>query len=129
MSSDGDSEGAPVSATHHVRVLRICVELEGRKTVFHLGPRDLRAIVIGEVTGADVRVQGPHVPEIACHLERDGDAVCLVPAYARDLQVDGVPVATVCVLPWRARLSFSGVHLAVSIAEHLPPRARAKAAG
>lgn len=113
------SDVAPVSTSHSVRLLRIAVECDARRYVFDLGPRDLRAIVIGEMTGADVRIKGSGyaVPEIACHLEREGDAIYLVPGYARDIQVDGVAITGVCVLPWHSRVSFSGVHLTVNVSE------------
>jgi hypothetical protein len=123
------SDVAPVSALLFTRLLRIVVSVDMRTSLFELGPSDLRAIVVGEVPGADVRVAGDYVPEIAFHLERDGDAVLLVPAYARDLQVDGVKVSSVCVLPWRSRISFSGVHLTISISDHPARTLKSPAAG
>jgi hypothetical protein len=113
-----NSNITPVSALHSTRLLRIVVSFDTRTSVFELGPDDLRAIVVGEMAGADVRVSGDQMPEIAFHLDRERDAIHLVPAGVRDLQVDGVPVSSVCVLPWRSRISFSGVHVTVSISDH-----------
>jgi hypothetical protein len=107
-----------MSPLQSTRLLRIAVSVDNRTSVFELGPDDPRAIVVGEIGGADVRVSGDQMPEIAFHLEREEEAVHLVPAGARDLEVDGVSVSSVCVLPWRSRISFSGVHVTVSISDH-----------
>jgi hypothetical protein len=112
------SNATAMSPLQSTRLLRIAVSVDNRTSVFELGPADLRAIVVGEMAGADVRVSGGQVPEIAFHLERAEEAIHLVPAYARDLEVDGVPVSSVCVLPWRSRISFAGIQVTVSISDH-----------
>jgi hypothetical protein len=105
------------SEVQQVRPLRVCIYASDRRHVFDLGPRDLRAIVIGNVADADVHIDGDDVPEIVCHLEREGDAIYLVPAYADDLHVGGVPVTAVCVMPWFSTLDFSGVRVTVAVSE------------
>jgi hypothetical protein len=121
------SSMAPISGVQAVRTLRVCIYANDRRHVFDLGPRDLRAIVIGNVADADVRIEGEDVPEIACHLEREGDAILLVPAYADDLRVGGVPVTTVCVMPWFSTIDFSSERVTIAVSERKPALGHAAA--
>jgi hypothetical protein len=95
--------------------LWLSVAWANSRRLFELLPDDPRAIVIGSMGAAEIVVEGHAIPEIACHLERDLDSIWLVPAYSRDLKVDGVPVTCICVLPWIARIDVGGVRLIVSV--------------
>jgi hypothetical protein len=118
------SEAPPSSGVQVLRTLRVCIYAGERRHVYDLRARDLRAIVVGNVADADVHLAGEDVPEIAFHLEREGDAICLVPAYAEDLRVSGVRVTTICVLPWFTTIDFGQERVTVSISEQKPPAER-----
>jgi hypothetical protein len=82
--------------------------------LFELEPGDERAIVVGSLSRAQVRIGRPGVAPIHFHLEREGDAICLVPGYRDDLVVNERAVARPCLLEPRSIIQFSGLRLEVA---------------
>lgn len=81
---------------------------------FALAPDVSRAIVVGSRADADVRIERPLVAPVHFHLEREGDAVLLVPGYGRGVQVNAQPVRGPVALE-DATIEFSGLSMRAKI--------------
>jgi len=78
---------------HVARHLPVFIQLSttGLARTLLLRPEAERVIIVGSIAKADFPVSGLGVAPIQFHLERDDEAVCLVPAYgAGDLRVNAV---------------------------------------
>lgn len=93
---------------------------EGRVHVFELRPGDERAILVGSLPLADVAFTDPGVAPVEFHLEREGDHVCLVPAYGARVEVDAVPLSRPRHITGRANIAF-GNHVLRARVLYDPP--------
>jgi hypothetical protein len=83
--------------------------------VFELTPTEDRAIVVGSLLRAHIRIDRKGIFPVHFHFEREGDSGHLVPAYRGDLFVDGVPVSTPRRIEDAGVIDFSGTQLFVRI--------------
>jgi len=67
--------------------LELCVD--GESHTFELKADELRAVAVGSLLRADLRIDRPGVEPVQFHIERDDGALWIVPAYnSSDLRVD-----------------------------------------
>ena len=74
--------------------LDVCVS--GQTSIFELPATGERAIGVGSLLPAAVRIDDPNVALVEFHIEREGDGVWLVPAYGADLRVNAVSASQPC---------------------------------
>jgi hypothetical protein len=111
----------PLQPSYDPQSVWLEVSWAGLSRVFELRPDEHRAIVVGRLRGAHVQIEHPRVPEVAFHLERDGDGACLVTGYGENVVVDGVR-ATVARLPnKRTLVEISGVRVHVTVGDAVDP--------
>lgn len=92
--------------------------MNGRDLRVPLAPDEERPIVVGSTATADFQVTGPRVAPIQFHIERYGEAVCLIPAYGiADLCLNGISVLGPTRLEQHNLVEFAGVHIDVTILE------------
>lgn len=88
---------------------------------FELEPTEERAIVVGSLLRAHVRVNLPNVAPVHFHFEREGDAIRLICAYGADVRVNGTAVSGAMTLGPLASVEFAGTRLDAEILEEPPP--------
>jgi len=98
----------------------IYVELtnNGVVQIAEFPPGEERAFVVGSIEWAHLRVSGVDVAPVQFHLEREGAAICLVPAYGiADLSVNAISVVGPTPLAQRSVIEFCGVRVYAAIRE------------
>lgn len=103
--------------------LWLSVSSERRDWVFELGPDEARAIVVGSLQRAHIRLDHRGIAPVHFHFERDGASVHLVPAYGRELFANCARVAGPLELGQRTILEFSGIRLKVLVSDAKPSHA------
>ena len=93
----------------------LCIRLDDRSWIFELGPDEDRAIVVGALLRAHVRVDRREIAPVHFHFEREGDTIRLVPGYRADLIVNGVAVSGMQSLDRQAVIEFSGCRMEVRV--------------
>jgi len=98
---------------------------QGQSHPFALPPDETRAITVGSLEGADLRIARPGVAPVQFHIERDCDQLWIVPAYASEgLRVDTARVTGPKRIDGRAVLEFSGLRVQASVLQAPPPPAQ-----
>jgi hypothetical protein len=77
--------------------------------LFELAPNDEHAIVVGNWRRAHVPINRREVAPIHFHLERDGDAIRLIPGYGNDVRVNGRLLIGSRLLEPRSCVEFAGL--------------------
>lgn len=102
------------------RTLCLCVTTERKNWIFELGPEEERAIVVGSLKRAHIRLDHRGIAPVHFHFERDGASVHLVPAYGRELFANCVRVTGPLELGQRTLLEFSGMRFKVLVSDGRP---------
>jgi hypothetical protein len=104
-----------------------CVELrfKAQRWLFDLDEASDRAIVVGSAMYADVRLDITAVAPVHFHLERQDDAIWIVPAYGVDIRVNAARIARSCCVPVRATIDFAGIQVEVAVLAEAPPESPA----
>ncbi len=115
-------EQAQAAATRTVapRTLWLHLRFAGEAWTFELGPDEERAIVVGSLLRAQVRIDRAGINPLHFHFERHDDTVRLIPAYRADLSVNGVAVCGPHILRGHGTVEFSGLRLDVHICDVEP---------
>ena len=97
-----------------------CIPLElsfdGQTCSFALAPDETRAIAVGSLLGADLRIDRPGVAPVQFHIERENDQLWIVPAYdSGDLRVDAVRIRGPKRLDNRAVIEFCGLRVIAKV--------------
>ena len=98
----------------------LCLELsvDSVSHTFELKADETRAIAVGSLLGADLRIDRPGVAPLHFHIEREEDAVWIVPAYAAgDLRVNTARIAGPKQISGRAVIEFADVRIDARILE------------
>lgn len=112
----------PISASETLapRTLWLDIRFADERWTFELAPDEDRAIVVGSLLRAHVRIDRSGIAPVHFHFEREGDAVRLIPAYRADLCVNGVAVAGPHPIDQHAVIEFSGIRLQAHVLENEP---------
>jgi hypothetical protein len=79
-----------------------------------LPPNEERALVVGSTAGAAFHLTGDGIAPVQFHLERDEEAVWLIPAYrVEDLRLNSAPVVGPAALEQHNVIEFADVRLQV----------------
>lgn len=93
------------------RSLWLEVHHEGRSHVFCCAANEERAIVLGSLPRADIRVSGPGIAPVHFHFERDRDCIMLVPTYNAEVRVNAMLVRGPVPIPQHAVVEFAGIRI------------------
>lgn len=92
--------------------LRIC----GESRAFEFKSDELRAVAVGSLYSTDLRIDRPGVAPVQFHIEREDNALWIVPAYnGHALRVDTVRVTGPLRIDGRAVVEFAGVRIHVKL--------------
>jgi hypothetical protein len=97
----------------------------GRAHTFCCAPAEERAIVLGSLPHADIRVAGLAIAPVHFHFERDGDRLVVVPGYNAELRVNAMLARGPVALPGHAVLEFSGIRIEAFVHSRRPESADA----
>jgi hypothetical protein len=100
------------------------LEFEHTTRVFELAPEDDRAIVVGSLLRADVRVDRLGVKPVHFQFERVGNDLLLKPVYGSDVRISGTLVSEPHALLGSSLLEFAGARMRVRVLSRLPPLTR-----
>lgn len=117
----------PSTNDHNVlspeRSLWLEVHHDGRTHVFCCAPNEERAIVLGSLPRADIRVSGLGIAPVHFHFERQGDRIMLVPTYNAEVRVNAMLVRGPVPIPQHAVVEFSGIRIEALVRVIPPERA------
>jgi hypothetical protein len=100
----------PESSDANSMWLELC--MDGESHTFELKADELRAVAVGSLLRADLRIDRPGVAPVQFHIERDDGALWIVPAYnSSDLRVDTARVTGPQRIDGRAVIEFAGVRI------------------
>ena len=99
-----------------------CIPLElsfdGQTCSFALAPDETRAIAVGSLLGADLRIDRPGVAPVQFHIERENDQLWIIPAYdSAELRINAVRIGGPMSLDTRAVIEFCGVRLTAKVVD------------
>lgn len=104
--------------------LWLVIDYESRAHIFELAPKVERAVVVGSLPRADVRVNALGIAPVQFHFEREGAQLLLVPAYDAEIRVNSMLVRGPQPISGHAVVEFAGVKLEANIhftrPEHTP---------
>jgi len=110
LANDSEFE-APDSGS-----IRLELSFDGQTCSFALAPDETRAIAVGSLLGADLRIDRPGVAPVQFHIERENDQLWIVPAYdSGDLRVDAVRIRGPKRLDNRAVIEFCGLRVIAKV--------------
>ncbi len=92
----------------------------GKSWVFELARGVDRVVSVGASSDVDVQLDFRGNVPLAFHFEREGDGVCIVPAYGGDLRVNAARVSDVFRMLGRAVVELAGVRLDVEVLRERP---------
>jgi hypothetical protein len=95
---------------------------DGRTQVFCFAPDEERAIVLGSLPRADIRVARPGISPVHFHFEREGDRIILVPTYNAEVRVNSMLVQGPVPIPKHALFEFSGIRIEAFVCSTPPER-------
>lgn len=104
------------------RSLWLEVHHDGRAHVFCCSPNEERAIVLGSLPRADIRVSGLGIAPVHFHFERDGDRIMLVPTYNAEVRVNAMLVRGPVPIPQHAVVEFAGIRIEALVRATPPER-------
>ncbi|MFZ5895580.1 MAG: FHA domain-containing protein [Myxococcota bacterium] len=96
------------------RRLRLELRTEGVTRAFAFLSEDDRAVVVGSLLRADLRIDRPGVAPVHFQFERRGDQIFLIPSHGVDLRLNAACVVGPCAIGERAVIEFLGVVVAAS---------------
>ena len=100
------------------------LSFEGQAYPFELPSDETRAIAVGSLLRADLRIDRPGVAPVQFHIEREADRLWIVPAYGSEgLRVDTARVSGPRRIDARAVIEFCGVRVEATVLE-IPPTPR-----
>lgn len=100
------------------------LSFEGQAYPFELPSDETRAIAVGSLLRADLRIDRPGVAPVQFHIEREADRLWIVPAYGSEgLRVDTARVSGPRRIDARAVIDFCGVRVEATVLE-IPPTPR-----
>lgn len=105
------------AAPRRSRSLWLDIATRAESYLFELTAGEERAIVVGSFENADVRIDDARVEPVELHFERDGDAVCVVPAYDSEIEVNAARLSGPRRIHQRAIVEFQGHVLRVRVLE------------
>ncbi len=92
--------------------LWIELRIDGVARTFELDAAETRAVAVGSLLRADLHIDRPGVAPVHFHIEREHDALWIVPAYgARDLRVNAARLTGPKQLDGQAVIEFSSVRI------------------
>ena len=83
----------------------------GIDRIFLMQPADERAIVVGSLMRADIRLDRRDIAPVHFHFEREGSQIWLVPTYKADLRVNAARIVGPFRLEGQACIEFCGLVL------------------
>jgi len=86
-----EGNGSHAAKQHSSATVWLRIHHENRVWTFKLAPDDERAIVVGSLLRAHVRIDRRDIAPVHPHFEREAAAVRLIPGYQSDLCVKGNP--------------------------------------
>jgi hypothetical protein len=95
--------------------LWLVVDYDGRAHIFELAAGPERAIVVGSLPHADVRVNALGIAPVHFHFEREGAQLLLVPAYEAEVRVNSMLARGPQPIANHAVVEFSGIRLEATI--------------
>ncbi|HVY28791.1 MAG TPA: FHA domain-containing protein [Polyangiaceae bacterium] len=95
--------------------LWLVVDYESRAYIFELAPDVERAVVVGSLPRADVRVNALGIAPVHFHFEREGAQLLLVPTYDAEVRVNSRLVRGPQPIAGHALVEFAGVRLEATI--------------
>jgi hypothetical protein len=95
--------------------LWLVVDYESRAHIFELAPDVERAVVVGSLPRADVRVNALGIAPVHFHFEREGVQLLLVPTYDAEVRVNSMLVRGPQPIAGHALVEFAGVRLEATI--------------
>lgn len=103
------------------------LSFEGQTLAFELPADESRAIAVGSLLRADIRIDRPGVAPVHFHFEREDDEIWVVPGYGLEgLRVDTARVTGPKRIDARAVVEFCGTRLEATVLDEPPsPRRRA----
>ena len=114
MMADRSCETEATTSVGDSIELELC--FDGLFHRFELASDDTRALTVGSLPRADLRIEAPGVAPVHFHLERDGNEVWIVPAYgAHDLRVDTARITGPKCIDGRAVIEFAGIRVDVRV--------------
>lgn len=102
-------------AARAARSLWLDIVTKDESYLFELSVQNERAVVVGSFQRADVRIADARVEPVELHFEREGDAVCVVPAYGATVEVNAVRLCRPRRIVDRAIVEFQGHVLRVRV--------------
>jgi hypothetical protein len=103
-------ERAPHSGARPA-TLWLSLRLGQSNWLFDFAPGGERAVVVGRLANAHVRLDRRGVAPVHFHFEREGDSIRLIPGYADELWLNGTRVRGAQLLESTSHLEFSGLRL------------------
>lgn len=97
--------------------------LDGTSQTFELCADEMRAVAVGSLPGADLRVNRPGVAPLHFHIEREGSTLWIVPAYgSADLRLDTQRLLGPRPIRGRAVIEFSNTRIDARICSSVSER-------
>lgn len=88
------------------------LSVDGEAHTFELGPDETRAVAVGSLLRADLRIDRPGVAPVHFHIEREDDALWIVPAYnALDLRVNAARLTGPRRIDGRSIIEFANARI------------------
>ncbi|MFZ5896836.1 MAG: FHA domain-containing protein [Myxococcota bacterium] len=100
--------------------LWLSLRLGGDNWLFEVEPDEERAIVVGSLLRAHVRVNRRDIAPVHFHFEREKDRMRVCPAYSADLYVNGTRISGPYELEDHATIAFAGLELEAYVCDIEP---------
>lgn len=111
---------APRESVARRKTLWLSVRVGRDNWLFEVEPDEERAIIVGSLLRAHVRINHPDVAPLHFHFEREHDRIRVCPAYGADLCVNGTRIAGPHELEAHATIAFGGITLEAYVCDVEP---------
>jgi hypothetical protein len=114
--------GEQVAPNEHAarQTLWLSIRLGRENWLFEIEPDEDRAIVVGSLLRAHVRINRADIAPVHFHFERERDRVRVCPAYSADLCVNGTRISGPYELEAYANIAFAGLDLEAYVCDIEP---------
>lgn len=93
------------------RTLWLSIRSDAENWLFEIGPHEERAIVVGTLLRAHVRIDARGIKPVHLQFERDGNGLRVIPALGAEIHINGELAKSSQTLEPYARIEFSGLKL------------------
>lgn len=113
-------EHAAANAPANRNTLWLSIRLARENWLFEIAPGEERAILVGSLLRAHVRIDRHDIAPVHFHFERERGQIRICPAYGADVRVNGARIAGPYELEAHATIAFAGLELELYVCDVEP---------